>query len=86
MRKANEVKFDKECRPLLSLLVTMLEPLRVIDVHDILQMKSIGRTRQLLRQLSAMFPIRGEDEDERVYVYHKSVVDFLINESRSDEL
>jgi hypothetical protein len=86
IRKANEVKFDKECRSLLSLLVTMQEPMRVIDVHCILRMKSVGRTKQLLRQLCAMFPIRGEGEEERIYVYHKSVVDFLIDEYRSDEL
>jgi hypothetical protein len=86
IRKRNEATFDKECRPLLSLLVTMLEPLRVIDIHHILGLKSLMKTKKLIQQLSAMFPVRGEFEEERIYVFHKSVTDFLTDKSRSDEL
>jgi hypothetical protein len=85
IRKSNEAQFDEACRPLLALLVTMQEPLRVEDAQLILNERS-ARMRLLIAQISAMFPVHGDGDDRTFHHYHKSVVDWLSDEKRSNEL
>ena len=70
----------------LSLLVTMQEPLSEKEAQRILQIKQKASLDKLSELVTHMFPLRGEAGQKCYFWFHKSVVDFLTDPSRSDEL
>ncbi len=88
IREKNVEDYDSKIRPLLSLLVTMQEPLSILDVSRILNM-SMDEVELLQHQISNMFPlIEREYQDVSTIikyfsVYHKTVTDWLTDEMKS---
>ena len=74
----DSVLFHSHVRPLLSLLVTMLEPLTENDAKSLLHVQN-GKDEWDFKKacylIKSTFPIR----EGRFYPYHKTVVEWLIN-------
>lgn len=81
IRDKDPVICDTKLRPLLALLVTMKEPLLCSDVEALLDLSSED-LEELAHLISSMFPIKGID-DKRFHVFHKSVIDWLLDPKKS---
>ena len=85
IRSMDVTLFEKETRLLLSLLVTMREPLTVIEAQVTLGFDD-ATMKKLCEQIHHMFPVSGEESDEVFTVYHKTVVDWLSSSMSSSKL
>jgi hypothetical protein len=74
--------FQGKTKPLLSLLVTMREQLRHRDAASILRCNE-SEIELLSIDIGAMFPTIGEGDDKRFTVYHKTVLDWLMDRAKS---
>jgi hypothetical protein len=84
IRNADVSMFESKTRPLLSLLVTMLEALKVDDAQAILGYSSEDMD-VICKQISNMFPISIDEKsgERRFHLYHKTVAEWLLDESKS---
>lgn len=83
IRNQNRQMYDSTTSRLLALLVAMAEPLRFIDAMEILNVdESILET--ISSQIAAMFPLQGSDDNRRYQFFHKSVIDWLTNQQKSN--
>ena len=66
----------------IRVILVACEPLHVAAL-DILvpSLAASGQRRKVVDAISLIFPVRGE----RVYVFHKSIKDWLVKEARADE-
>jgi WD40 repeat protein len=80
---SGRLKFIQEkVKPLLQLLVRMLEPLTVHNAQALLKCKNEDMT-ELISRLGNMFPVVGDDDARKFTVYHKTVLDWLLNAEKS---
>eukprot|EP01031_Cornospumella_fuschlensis_P025154 gene25154-30378_t len=83
IRSAGVQRYVQRVRPLLCLLVGMLEPLGVRDAQALLQC-SAEEMQVLVGLLSSMFPVIGGDDDTRCFtVFHKTVAEWLRDAQKS---
>ena len=81
IRNQNPSLFDSTTSRLLGLLITMSEPLRFIDAAEIQNLNE-SLLETISDHISAMFPL--QIISDRCYqFYHKSVIDWLVSETKS---
>lgn len=71
-----------DCNHLMHTLVVSREAFPVELARKVVGMKNSDFDRACKR-LHSMFPIRSSDGTDRFYTFHKSVIDWLLDESRS---
>lgn len=83
IRNTGVKRFNQRVWPLVCMLVSMLESLKVSDAQRLLGC-SKEEMDAIEGLLSGLFPVVGEDASSRCFtLYHKTVSDWLLDEAKS---
>jgi WD40 repeat protein len=75
-------RYRQEFRPLLRAILAAREPLPIVLIRTLFGWND-EETHDRLRALGSLFPVSGEDAAAVVEPWHKSLVDWLADESRA---
>jgi hypothetical protein len=76
--------FKKNIREAISLIISGYEPIKTSLLKCILNWKDT-EFNDFIELLGSLFVVNNRDKDERIYVYHLSLIDWLIDREKSGD-